>query len=340
MTAIIIVGFNSRNFLPDCLGSIFRSECGKFKVIFVDNCSTDDSLEYIESNFPEVLAIKNKGNYGFAEANNIGIRQAKKIGAKYIMLLNPDTVIDLKCLRILSEKVNDKEILQPLVLLHDGQKTNLINTAGNVVHILGFSYCGSYRQGYQANLSKEKPIALASGAAAFIPMPILDRIGLFDSEFFMYHEDVDLFWRARMAGYDIKLEPAALVWHKYSFSRNMKKMYLAERNRLAFMTKNFQCRTLLLLLPLGLITELAMIAYSLKEGWFSKKLSSYFGYLKLLPHLVACRRRIQKGRKVTDRVLMDRYGSTALKFSEMDIPALNWFNAINNLYWQVIRKVL
>ncbi len=338
MIAIIVIGTNNLSFLPDCFRSISRSDYRNYTIIYVDNGSTDGSVEYVKNNFPDTMIIENKANLGFPEANNVGIRKAIKLGARYVMILNPDTLVDSRCLSSLMAKANDKTILQPLILLHDGHKTNLVNTGGNILHILGFSYCGDYR--LDARLIKEKSIALSSGAAALIPMAIIKKVGLFDDTFFLYHEDVDLFWRSRMYGFDIVLEPKALIWHKYSYSRNLNKMYYVERNRLAFITKNFQLRTILLLLPLGFMTELAMLVYSLKEGWFSKKAASYFGYIKMVPILLRKREKIQKNRKKSDRELLTNYGSSVLNFSEVTIPAARYLNNLIDAYWHFIRKAL
>ena len=93
--AIIIVNWNGKKFLPTCLSSLRGQTYKLFKVIFVDNGSTDGSVEFVRKNFPEIMIIENKRNLGFAEGNNIGIRQAfKNKNIKYIVALNNDTKLD------------------------------------------------------------------------------------------------------------------------------------------------------------------------------------------------------------------------------------------------------
>ena len=258
MISIIIVGYNSLKYLDDCLSSLFESSYKNFEVIFVDNNSKDSSMSFIKKAFSTVEIIESKKNLGFAGGNNLGIKKALKNKSEYIFLLNPDTIIDKDCLEKLINKADDRTILQPLILLHENsKKTNLINTTGGYLNFLGFSYCSDYR--LDKKMAKEKDIAIASGAAVFIPAEILRKIGLFDESFFMYHEDVDLFWRARLFGHNIKLLPNALVWHKYSFSKNNKKIFYVERNRLLFLYKNFELKYWILILPIFIFNEIIVV---------------------------------------------------------------------------------
>lgn len=334
---IIIVGYNSEKYLPECLGSIFDSCFKDFKVYFVDNNSTDGSIKYIEKNWKIVEIIRLEENFGFAKANNIGSQKAINDGCEYVFLLNPDTLIEKDCLELLYSSRKSNMILQPLILLHEnGEKTDLINTSGNILHFLGISYVGNYRKNYKETIL-EKDIALASGAAMFIPIGIINKIGLFDEDFFMYHEDVDFCWRSRMAGYNIELIRDALVWHKYSFSRNKLKLYYVERNRLIFLLKNFQLKTLLLYLPISFLAELGLLAYSIVGGWFNYKLKAEFAFLTKVS--ATFKKRRNSIRKINDRKL-DKYLASDLNFSEIQSRLIGVFNGISKFYRGLIRKVL
>ena len=137
--AIIIVGFNSKKYLSDCLRALRKADkTDKTKVFFIDNDSSDESVLFIRKNFPEVMVIESKKNLGFAGGNNLGIEEAIKTGADHILLLNPDTIIDQNCLKVLESKADTQTILQPLILLHlDGKMTDLVNTSGNHLNFLG-----------------------------------------------------------------------------------------------------------------------------------------------------------------------------------------------------------
>lgn len=280
MISIIIVGYNSKKYLDECLSSIFASTFKKFEVIFVDNCSKDGSVNYIKNNFPNVSVIENATNSGFTGGNNIGIQRAIENGSDYVFILNPDTVIDKNCLEILAKNADNKTIAQPLILLHEnGEKTDLINTTGNYLNFLGISYCNNYRK--PSSVAIDQDIPLASGAAALIPINAIKKAGMFDESFFMYHEDVDLFWRMRMAGYNIGLITSALVWHKYSFSKNKNKLFYVERNRIKFLLKNFNPWYWILIFPIFVVNEFLILIYSLKDGWFKLKIKSLIDAFKL-----------------------------------------------------------
>lgn len=331
--AAVIVGYNSESYLEDCLGSLFRSDYGNFKVYFIDNASSDGTVELVTNRYPEVMLIREKNNLGFAAGNNVGIKQALKDGVDYVFLLNPDTVTDPSCLSTLTSNANDNTILQPLILLHDDTNiTDTINSEGNPLHFLGFSYAGN--MGKQASYSMTcKDIPLASGAAMFIPAKIIKNIGAFDELLFMYHEDVDLSWRARIAGYNIQLISNAKIWHKYAFSRNKNKLYYAERNRLIFLWKNFQLKTLILIFPSLVINEIFMIFYCFGTKTLSAKLNSYYGFFKMLPRVS----------KTNDRVVSDRdlcYLMTSRLFPFSSSPVLRLYNVPLIIYWSLIKQMI
>src|SRR4051812_43918972 len=120
---IIIVGYNSCQYLEDCLGSLQQAMTPAYSVIFIDNASQDESVTFVRQRYPQTIVIKNTTNVGFAKANNQGIVQARKLKANYVFFLNVDTVIDKDCLRVLEASANSQTILQPLVLLYNTKKS-------------------------------------------------------------------------------------------------------------------------------------------------------------------------------------------------------------------------
>ncbi len=335
LVGIVIVGYNSKKHVDDCFLSILRSDYQKIRIIFVDNNSSDKSIEYVASKYPSVITIASSRNIGFAGANNLGIIEAKRIGAQYVFMLNPDAIIDDQCISNLVKNASPRVILQPLVLLHNKTKTDLINSAGNRLNFLGISYCGDYKKN-KATV-KSGQIVSASGAAMFAPLKAICDIGMFDESYFMYHEDLDLCWRARIAGFEIELIANALVWHKYHFSRNSSKMYYFERNRLFFLLKNFQAKTLLLIAPMLLLHELLVCAYSIKASFLIAKLKSYFSIVLLMPTIIA-------SRKLLKRVQNDRslkiFINDRIQFEEVTIPFIAVYNKILNGYWKIIFRLI
>jgi len=341
LVCIIVVGYNSRTYLQECLQSVHDSHYANYQVIFVDNNSSDDSVEYIQENYPKVKIIASKSNNGFAKGNNIGIKKAMQLGAQYVFLLNPDTLVDKDCLKVLMEKANNQTIMQPLILLHDGKKkTNLINTSGNVLHYLGYSWCGDYKKSASLyeNIS-EKEITGASGAGMFIPVDILKKIGLFDEVFFMYHEDIDLSWRAHISGYKVKIVPRAKMWHKYSFSRNKNKIYFIERNRFIFLIKCFQFKTLLILALAIVISEISLLLFFCLSGHGLQKLKAYWSVITLLSYIQIQREKISRIRSKTDSCLKSNL-YTRLDFEELKTSLKNIFDYFSMFYWWLINKII
>ncbi len=336
--AVLVLGYNSQKYLNDCFTSIRSLRPKNYITIFIDNNSKDNSIQFIQDKFPEVKIIRNNKNLGYAAGYNVGIKEVIKNKVEYVFLLNPDTIVKINCLQELLKKANDRMILQPLILLYShGRKTSLINTSGNHLHYSGISYCGDYRK--KKETVQEKDITSASGSAIFIPVSILRKIGRFDEEFFMYHEDLDFCWRARLAGYNIRLIPKAIVWHKYHFSRNRLKLFYEERNRLFFIFKNYQIKTLILISPMLILNELLVLIFSLFNGWLIIKIKSLVFFMMKFDHVTGFRKKIERFRKVNDDVLK-KYFSPEILFSEVQIPALKFYNLLSKGFWFLIKRFI
>lgn len=334
MVYIIIIGFNNKKDVSKCIQSIRGSGYKKIKICLVDNNSIDKTALIIHKKYPEVVIIVNSKNYGFGTANNIGIKTAIQAKADYILFLNADTEIDKNCLNNLIKVSKGQKIVQPLIYLKiNGRRTKLINTAGTDLHYLGFSYCSHYRK--KANSYLKGAIATASGAAMLIPTKIFQKIGFFDEHFFMYFEDVDLGWRARLFNQQIALAPEARVWHKYEFGRTKEKFYFAERNRLLFILKNYELKTIIKILPIGFLTEIAICFYALKNRWLSQKLKSYLVILSRLVYVLRQRNEIQTKRIKTDRDLFSFF-IREISFKEVPVPGLKYYNKLSKWYWDKI----
>jgi GT2 family glycosyltransferase len=336
--AVVIVGYQSRDYIEECLTSLYHSSYENYQVIFVDNSPEDGSSAFVRECFPKTIVIENPANLGFASANNIGAHRAKELEAEYIFLLNPDTVTDEGCLSELARNSSASTVCQPLILLHKGKKTNLVNTAGNMVHYLGFSYVGGYKQKVE-EFTRPKSISAVSGAAFFAPLDAYLSQGGLDESYFTYHEDTDLSWRLRMTGCRLILVPSARVWHKYSFSKSKRKYFFVERNRLLFMTKCYKLKTLLLILPLAIVIELMMCLFSIIGGWPMEKLKSYGSFFANLPQILKKRSAIQKQRTLTDRNLLPAF-SSSLKFEEVSVPGLGVLNFVLTSYWKLISHLI
>ena len=212
--SIIIVNYNVKHFLEQCLLSVEKAiEKIDAEIFVVDNNSVDGSVKLVKEKFPKVNLIENKENTGFSKANNQAINVSK---GKYVLLLNPDTVVEedtfSKCIEFMNKHENAGALGVKMI---DGKgnflpesKRGLPTPAVAFYKIFGLSRLfpkskkmGKYHLGY---LSKEKnnKIDVLSGAFMFLRKSVLDKIGLLDEAFFMYGEDIDLSYRVTLAGYD------------------------------------------------------------------------------------------------------------------------------------------
>ncbi|MCH7492997.1 glycosyltransferase family 2 protein [Patescibacteria group bacterium] len=252
-TAVIILNWNGREHLDLCLRSVYQQTYSKYQVVFVDNGSSDKSVDFVEAKFSSATIIRNRKNYGFAEGNNIGIRQAlHNQDIKYIVTLNNDTEVHPDWLKYLMETAaNDEKIgaVSSKMLFFD--QRNVIDSAGD------FLMSGSlktvtrgYREEDIGQYNKTEECFSARAGAALYRRQMLEEIVLddeyFDSHFFAYVEDTDLSIRARLAGWKIVYEPKAIVYHKVAATTKLIshdfRRYQSGRNRIFTAIKNFPVR--------------------------------------------------------------------------------------------------
>ena len=243
---IILVNWNGYKDTKECLESLKRNTYKNYKIIVIDNGSGKNQSDRIKKKFPKINLIKNSINTGFSYANNQGIKEAIKNKAKYILLLNNDTVVKKDFLDILidyAEKNNFQGVLTPKILYYG---TNKIWAMGGKLSYLT-SIPRMIGQGSKSNsFNKIIEPDYASGCAFLVNTDIIKKVGLLDNSYFAYYEDTDLSFRIKKLGYIIKVIPNSIIWHKVSRStkqKNLKKIgqtqaYLLAKNGLIFGKKN------------------------------------------------------------------------------------------------------
>lgn len=223
--SVIIVSYNSSNTIHYCLNSLFKfSPISFFEVILIDNYSTDSSVEIIKSLPFDLKLIQNNSNIGFARACNQGIKQAK---GKYIFLLNPDTKLLNDAFSIFinfMKKKENEEVWCVGAKLFDksgapsksyGRFPNLVDVISEQIGVKGLLlklFGNNYLK--KRNLIKEqKIIPFVMGCNMFIRKSDLEKIGLFDEQFFLNFEETELSWRAEKLGYKSMILPEAKILH-------------------------------------------------------------------------------------------------------------------------------
>lgn len=343
--AIIIVTYEGEQYIGPLFASLVNTTpLTDIGIIVVENASCDGTLQAVRratQNWPSVEILAQTRNTGFAEGNNIGLQRAREQGAPFALLLNQDLELTEGWLepleRVMAERP-DVAAAQPLILLH--AQPERVNSAGNELHFCGFGYCGAYNRPLATLRIQSEPrsVAFASGAALLLRMEALNRAGDFDQRLFLYHEDTDLQVRLRQLGYDCVVVPDSRVFHKYTAAFSAGKYARLERNRWILLLKNWPASRLLAIAPALAGVELAVLVFAARQGWLKEKLMTYPDLLRLLPGIVADRRRVLSARRTdaTDGPLL----TGTLQFDGFDHPLLTRVaNPILSAYWKLVRRL-
>jgi len=336
--AVIVLTWNSRQHLAALMSSLARQTYPEdhYDVVVVDNASTDGSSAWIEKHYPKVFLLKNSKNLGYAGGNNVGLKFAYDKGYDYFVVLNDDMRVADNWLAELV-KVADNNmyagIVQSKILFM--QEEFRVNSAGNPLHPLGFSWSGGYKQ-LSSSFLVNKQITLASGACLLIKREVIERIGYFDEVMFLYSEDVDFSWRARLAGFDIWLAADSKVFHDHSFFIGGEKFFWSERNRLLNYFSHLRLWTLFLFTPAFILTEVLMIGYAFLLGWGSYKIKSYLSLAGKIPYIFKKRRQTRRIRQISDREML-KFMTYKLDFEDVNNFLLKYiYNTFSLFYFKIV----
>lgn len=307
--SVIIPHWNGRHHLDDCLPSLRRQTFAAHEVILVDNGSTDGSQAYVRETYPEVRLIELGENRGFTGACNAGYAAGQ---GEIVCLLNNDTEADPDWLAVLVdtfERHPHVGIVAGKMLLFD--RRDHFHTAGDYYRVDGIPGNRGVWQADRGQYDREEPVFSACGGAAAYRRAMIEEIGFLDDDFFFSCEDIDLAWRAHLAGWDVVYVPGAVVYHKLKASggSGVTGSYHDGRNFLYVIWKNYP--TTLLRRHAGAIlrAQLRISAEALR-AWrgpaararLRGQLAGIVGFLKMLP----ARKRIQAGRLIDDATLEKR----------------------------------
>jgi len=266
-TYIIILNYNRAKDTIECVTSILESSYTDFQILVVDNGSSPEDFNELFRSLKgkdKIDLHRNSVNLGYAGGNNIGIKIALKKGAKYIWILNNDTVVDKNALMALVNTMkSDAKIGIASSTLVYYERPSEIWIAGGTKTISGldliltrFGY--SQHRDYVPNTKdcNPKPLVNAAGTSLLIRREVFDDIGLFDEDYFLYREETDFCIRAIRKGWKIVYVPCSIVLHKYKYGRMPPWVtYYFSRNSLLLLKKNFGRKVAfsgLFLIPLGL----------------------------------------------------------------------------------------
>jgi len=300
---IIVLNYNGKPYLEDCLSSLARTDYPEYSVILVDDGSSDGSARYVRERFPRVRLLENGKNLGAAFSFNRGLREAK---TALVAKVDNDTVVDKEWLLHLVAAIEiDPQAAVSTSTIRSYQKPQKTQVVSPWVHYIGQGLV----QTESTSAEEFEEVGMASGCAMLIDKEKLGEISFFDEDFFLYLDDVDFSLRVRLAGYKIIYVRSSKIYHKSGGDLSLRqgkgeykplRAYLISRNRKILVLKNYS-QSGLLLLGLGMVlVEVAWVIFLARRGL----LQPYFDAWKSLGQnrreIMAKRKEIQRQRRRRD----------------------------------------
>jgi GT2 family glycosyltransferase len=302
--SVVIVAHNGLRYLEGCLSTLLDSSPDHLEIVVIDNASMDGSADWVEHHYPQVRLIKNPRNSGFAVACNQG---AELSSGDVLVFLNQDTRVEpgwLDALVVELDETRRTGLSTSQVLLM--AQPDRVHVTGQDVHFTGLVFGRGYLSATDSSAASAD-VAAVSGASFAVRRRFWETLGGFDETFFMYYEETDLSWRARLAGDRCRYTPASIVYHDYSpIQPSINQLYHSFRNRYLLILKNWRWRTLILLFPGLCLAEFIECALSLAHG--RKGLAAKVrANLWLLTHMHTVNRlhhKTQAARRVSDAEIL------------------------------------
>ncbi len=361
--SVVIVTHNSRQAIEHSLPLLVSELRDDDELIVVDNSSSDGTAAAARTLAPGARILEQSENPGYGGGCNAGAALAT---GDLLLFLNPDAAVAPGFRAAIESPLTDGRdwaAWQGLVTAEDGR---ILNSAGGVIHFTGIAWAGGDGQSlgrasrrdanpgeHEAGSAERdrgaldappepepREVGFASGACLAITRERWGELGGFPADFFLYHEDVDLSLRLRLAGHRVGLEPRAVVDHTYEFEKGPAKWRQLERNRWATIIRAYPGALIAVLVPALLATEIALVPVSVAGGWFGQKLRAWADIVRSTPALLRSRRAVQATRTVSAAKFAR---SLSAELDSQYLGRVGSSNIINRLlraYWALARPLL
>lgn len=286
--AVVILNWNGKYFLEKFLPSVYNSTYPNIEFIIGDNASTDDSISFVNENFPQIRVIQNDENFGFAGGYNKILEQ---VDAPYYVLLNSDVEVTPSWIEPVIEMMLREDFVaaQPKIRsFHKKESFEHAGAAGGYLDTYGYPFCRG-RVLHSVELDKgqydnEQEVFWATGAALFIKSDAWKQVQGFDADFFAHMEEIDLCWRLKKLGYRIGYCPQSTIYHVGGGTLNTsnpQKTYLNFRNSLVMLQKNLSFAMAVWAIFARLWLDLFALLHFLlkgkpKDAWAISRAHQYF----------------------------------------------------------------
>ena len=332
LVSVIVLNYNAGELLLNCIESIKKSAYKNLEIIVVDNISTDKSQKICKEKYPDIKLIQNDENFGYCEGNNIGIREAK---GDYIIILNPDTIVESNWIEELISAYNKfgEGLYQPKHLSLN-EKT-VYMSAGNMLNIFGFGYAREKGNKDENQFNKIEEISYASGTCLFTSSAVLKKVGLFDPFIFLYHDDLDLGWRASQLGIKSYYVPTSLIYHaeSYSLKWNAEKFYWLERNRKYCILTHYSKQTYSKIFPTLLVVDFFVWMFYLTKGFLGSKIRAELDIIKNRKAIKTKYEELESKKIVSDKELITKFSDS------LHVPSNVTGKNTNSIFNSVIRRL-
>jgi len=303
--AIVILNWNGKSLLQQFLPSVIKTNYPNYTIVVADNGSTDDSIEFIENEYPNIDLIKLDKNHGFAGGYNQALKQVK---ADIFVLLNSDVEVTPNWLNPIAKAFEQDPKLgaaQPKIRWQRNKAMfEYAGGSGGFMDRFGYTFCRgrifNELEKDDCQYNDEQEIFWATGCALFIRADLYHNLGGLDADFFAHMEEIDLCWRLKNCGYSIKVIPNSMVYHVGAATlqkSNPRKTFLNFRNNLAMLFKNLPTSKLFHIILIRLILDGVaglkfLLSGDIKSVWAIIK--AHFAFYAWLPNLSKKRKKIKK----------------------------------------------
>jgi|Deesub1362A_J573_1020465.scaffolds.fasta_scaffold00162_42 hypothetical protein len=341
LVSIVVIHYGDVRYLVNCLESIKSSTYKDVEVIVVDNNPSP-----VSTGFPVPVNeyIHNGRNYGFARACNIGINASR---GEYVFILNNDITLDAQCIEaLLSIALGDERVavVQPKMLDMRGGRLFHSSAGGGMMDVFGYPFARGrifdHVEVDRGQYDDAIEVFWCSGAALFARRSVLMEAGLFDEDFFLYMEEIDLQWRIHLLGYKIVYTPRAVIYHEGAPNLkrdSIERMYYVHRNSLLMLLKNTPGRPLYIILPSRMILEASSIIISILSLRPKRAFAILKGILYILQNLPSIREKRASVKRLTRISYKEVYqkmyhGSVMIKYFLLKKRAFLQLNISVNKY--------
>lgn len=300
--AIIVVNWNGLEDLPACLSSL-QLQTQSAEIVVVDNGSVDGSVEFLTEKFSGITLLPQSKNYGFTGGVNIGMEYALKHNFNYIALFNNDAIADKNWLKHLVTALEKNKKLGIATCKLTTIDKSHIDSTGDIYTSWGLPYPRGRGEAFSTKYDKDTEIFGASGGASVYRSAMLREVGLMDDKYFAYYEDVDLSFRAQLAGWKVAFVPKSVAFHKIGGTSGKIKgftTYQTMKNLPMAFWKNVPRSLMPIILPRFTLAYTLFAGRALISGRGIPAIKGMLVFIKNIPYIIGQRRSIQKNRRVSN----------------------------------------